>query len=115
MAPRQPKLECIIGKDDLVHLNFFAQGLIAARSVGRILIGGAIGPEIGFASGFMISPTLLITNHHVFPTAIDAEASVLELDYELDANNQPKPTARFRFAPAEYFYANPALDFAIVA
>lgn len=115
VSPSSADLERMIGANDLVDVNFLERGLVATRSVGRILLGAASGRTQGYATGFMISPSLLITNTHVFGTGSDAEDALVEFDYEYDIHGVPKPTERFRFAPREYFYAHPTLDFAIVA
>jgi endonuclease G len=115
VVPTRLDLERILGDNDLLNLNYFERGLRSARPVGRIIFLGAGGSPRGYATGFMVTPRLLLTNHHVFGQARDAEGAVLEFDYEIDLTGKPRPTERFRFRPQEYFFANQALDFALVA
>lgn len=63
----------------------------------------------------MVSPRLLLTNHHVFPSFSDADGAIAEFNYELDILGHPKPTTRFNVAPHAYYWANEELDFALVA
>lgn len=114
-APSRVDLERILGTNDLLDMNYFERGLRAARSVGRIIFISPGGREAGFATGFMVSPRLMLTNQHVFGKASDAESAELEFDYQLDVMGKLKPTERFRFSPGEFFWADAALDFALVA
>ncbi len=117
-APSRLDLERILGRSDLLDLNYFERGLRVARSVGRIIFLGPGGQARGYATGFMVSPRLLLTNHHVFKSAAEAGGAVLEFDYQLDGMGRPRPTERFRFrtgGQGGYFYNNAALDFALVA
>jgi endonuclease G len=64
--------------------KLFDYGVIAARSICRILIFDRPGHRCGYASGFLIAPNVLITNHHVLPDADFAANSIAQFDYELD-------------------------------
>lgn len=114
-APTRLDLERILGNNDLLDLNYFERGLRVARSVGRIIFQGPGGQARGYATGFMVSPSLLLTNHHVFGTAADTQAAVIEFDFQLDPRGNPRPTERFRFQSNMFFYSNQNLDFALVA
>jgi len=114
-APSGVELERMLGDNDLVDLNYLERGLEAARAVCRILLGAASGTRRGFATGFMVSPSLLLTNHHVFPDDAAAQGSLIEFSYEYDLLGQVKPTEQFRLNAARFFWAREDLDFAIVA
>lgn len=114
-APSRLDLERILGSNDLVDLNYLERGLQVARSVCRVILIGPGGGDRGYATGFMVSPHLLLTNHHVFPTFDDADGAIVEFNYELDILGHPKPTTRFNVAPKTYYWANEELDFALVA
>jgi endonuclease G len=114
-VPSQVELERILGDNDLLDLNYFARGQRAAKSVCRIIFLGPGGRERGYATGFMVTPHLLLTNHHVFGKVDDAEGAVIEFDFQLDVLGHPMPTERFRLRPRDYFFANEPLDFAFVA
>lgn len=109
------ELERTIGSDDLVDLNYLLRGLDAARPVGRITILDGGGRSLGDATGFMITPTLMLTNQHVLPDTASAAASRVDFDCELDRLGFPRPTTTFGFDPGRFFIADAALDLALVA
>ncbi|OLS23352.1 MAG: Glutamyl endopeptidase precursor [Candidatus Heimdallarchaeota archaeon LC_3] len=107
--------ERIIGGNDLVNINFLEKGLIASRAICRIQLRNRSGRLLGYATGFLIGPEVLLTNNHVFKRKEDATYSIADFNYELDITNYEKPVVRFSFHPEKFFYANEELDFAIVA
>lgn len=115
VAPTSTDLERILGNSDLVDVNFLWRGLIAAKCVARIVIRNAAGSTAGYASGFMVSPRLMLTNHHVFGNAADAAYSIAEFDYERGLMGELPQAVAFRFRPDECFLSHQPLDFALVA
>lgn len=101
--------EGILGGNDSDHINFLEHGLRAARSVCRLLLGGA---PVG--TGFLVAPGLLLTNNHVLPDAALAGDFVAEFDYELDSDDQPRRTTRIPLDPAEMFHTSLPLDYTLV-
>src|SRR6478736_3568618 len=55
-------LERIIADNDLMPVSFLALGQLRARSVGRIHVKGPGNMRLGFGTGFLVSPQLLMTN-----------------------------------------------------
>jgi len=108
-------LERIIQGNDLVGINYLAHGTLAARPVCRIQLRDASNNVLGFGSGFLIAPGVLMTNHHVFATAAEARHSIADFDFELDVRGKERTPVHFGFDPNTLFYANQVLDFAIVA
>jgi V8-like Glu-specific endopeptidase len=108
--------ERIIGtSNDLQSVNFLARGVRAAASVARIwyATSGPIQPQ---ATGFLVSPTLLLTNQHVFPDADTARGAFAEFGAEMGIDNElPTSTTRFTPDPDTLYIADPDLDFALVA
>jgi len=113
--PTETELERLMGTDDLVDEFYLERALIAAQPVCRISIRSASGHERGCATGFMISPRLLLTNEHVFGSADEAEPSIAEFNYRLDIAGRPEPSYQFRLRPDLFFFNNELLDFALVA
>lgn len=109
------ELERTIGSDDLVDLNYLLRGLDAAGPVGRITILDGGGRALGDATGFLITPNLLLTNQHVLPDMAAAAASRVDFDCELDRLGFPRPTTTFAFDPGRFLVVDPALDMALVA
>src|SRR4026207_2491391 len=59
--------ERYIGNNDLLPINYLLLGYLQSRAVGLIrYFDRNAGKEAG-ATGFLVSESLLMTNHHVFP------------------------------------------------
>jgi V8-like Glu-specific endopeptidase len=113
---REPlALERVLGTNDLMGVAFLERGLQVARSVGRIWIGVAGGRPMGYGTGFLVSPRLLMTNHHVLGHRSVARTSFVEFDYQVGLNGAVLPTTNFAFDPDEFFFADEDLDYAVVA
>ena len=67
-------VERVIGKsNDLLSIEFFEQGLDAAQAVGRVVpVGEANG------TGFLVAPSLLLTNEHVLRSLDEARRAMLD-------------------------------------
>ena len=65
----------------------------------------------------MISDRLFLTNNHVIPDVNEAQRYLIEFNYEMGINKQPKLISRFILRPEEFFITNTEddLDFTIVA
>ena len=107
-------LERAIGKNDSVYSNFIDLLAEAKKKVGRIVIKNGVSVK-GYATGFMVSKKLMLTNHHVFQNKLAVDDSVIEFNYEYDSSGFPKTSYSHRFKVDEFFYANEALDFCLVA
>src|SRR5262249_42891041 len=108
-------LERVLGTSDLMAVAFLDEGLVAARTVGRVWIGVAAGKPIGFGTGFMVSPRLLMTNHHVLGDKNLARTSLVEFDYQLNPDGSAKKTISFAMDPDTFHFVNRDLDYAVVA
>jgi len=104
-------LERILGFNDLISVHFLEKGWLAARAVGRIHISSGL----GFGTGFMISPRLMLTNNHVLPDKETASRSYIEFDYQLGVDGRLMRVQEFDFMPDELFLTDPDLDFTLVA
>ena len=108
-------LERIINGNELDSINYLAKGMVVSRSVCRIQLKDARSNLVGYASGFLIGPGLMMTNNHVFGKPADATNSIADFDYELDVKGMERDPVRFGFEPGRLFYTNDKLDFSIVA
>ncbi|SOB86391.1 endonuclease G [Sphingomonas guangdongensis] len=106
--------EAVLGTNDLLDVHFLDRCLLARRCVGRIRVRG--GGRTGWATGFLIAPGLLLTNHHVFPTAASVASSSVGFDYWFDiAGRSPGDPDEFPLDAASFYVSDPVLDFAVVA
>jgi DNA/RNA endonuclease G (NUC1)/V8-like Glu-specific endopeptidase len=108
-------LERILGRNDLIGVEFLAAAVAASRSVGRVLLRTRSGRLLGYGSGAMVSPRLFLTNNHVLDAKSQAESSVVEFGYEYAPGGKLQTPRAFSFAPDEFFLTDPALDFTLVA
>ncbi|MGC4072482.1 MAG: DNA/RNA non-specific endonuclease [Nibricoccus sp.] len=114
-AEAQGMFERIIKGNDLTSINYLEKGQRAAKSVGRVNVCDSSGETLGFGTGFLIAPGILLTNHHVLPNLETAAASFVEFDYELDGSGHDRQVYSYLFRPQDFFTNNEALDFAVVA
>jgi len=105
--------ERIIKKNDLKQVNYLDKALQASRSVGRILTKN--GNQTSFGTGFMVSPRLMMTNHHVLPNFGAATRSEIQFNYrEISPGTNTRPVV-FKLDPDAFFVNDKHLDYALVA
>jgi endonuclease G len=108
-------LERVIGKTrDFQFVEFLEQAVFVTKAVGRVVtrLGGG---RFSYGTGFMVSPRLLMTNHHVLTSADIAARSTIELDYQRDRLGRAVTVRTFKLNPAAFFLNDKELDFALVA
>lgn len=106
--------ERIIGRNDLLGISYMDRGLRASRAVGCIRLFHN-GRHIGSGTGFMVSPTLLLTNHHVLTDAASGRDARVAFDFQDDSEGRALPTVTFALAPERFFLTDPTLDFSLIA
>ncbi|HSD37226.1 MAG TPA: DNA/RNA non-specific endonuclease [Rhodocyclaceae bacterium] len=107
--------ERVIAGNEIQDVNYLARGEVAARAVARVAIRTAAGGLSGYGSGFLIAPSLLLTNHHVLPAAATALKSEAHFGYELDVDGHQQPVVAFALAPERFYFSSEPLDFTLVA
>ena len=108
-------IERIIGRNDLFPISYLEAGLQAANPVCRIEIRDRIGRVLGHATGFLVSPSLLLTNNHVLEDHDAAQFSVAQFNYEVGLDLKERPMKSFRLTPERFFLTDQKLDFTLVA
>ncbi|MFJ1967185.1 trypsin-like serine peptidase [Streptomyces sp. NPDC087903] len=98
---------------DLQAWSFLPRGARAARTVARISVREN-GRELPLGTGFLVSPSLLMTNHHVLTDAEAARQCFVEFDAQVTVDNTPQSPTRLELAPDGFFLADQRLDFALV-
>jgi endonuclease G, mitochondrial len=113
--------ERYLGTNDLLPINYLLGGYLQSKSVGRIRYFDKREGKIAWATGFMISPELMLTNHHVFPVADQVEFAALiddpaiEFGYEFDIDGRQGRPVVFDLDPRTFLHTSRALDMALVA
>ena len=105
--------ERILAGNELQDVNYLSRGSRAAMAVGCINAPSNGGRLAG--TGFITSPSVLITNNHVIASAAAAADSTVTFNFQLDDHGNPLATSTYRLAPERLFYTTPGLDFTIVA
>ncbi|TBY21705.1 hypothetical protein E0H93_32145 [Rhizobium leguminosarum bv. viciae] len=114
--PADIRAERVLGTSDLLEVVFLEAALSVARTVARIRVGTAIGSLLGWGTGFLVSPRLLLTNWHVLKTEDVARTSTAEFGYETRLGDlAARNGAIFKLRPDLFFLSDRALDFALVA
>jgi endonuclease G len=113
--PAELALERFLGINDLMGVAFLEEGLRVARTIARIWVSVSSGQPAAYGTGFMVSPQLLMTNHHVLGDVPTARNSLAEFDYQRRADGTLVSTTVFKFEPQIFFYANQELDYAVVS
>jgi endonuclease G len=108
-------LERVLGGNDLVGINYLSIGVRRARAVCRIHLRSESGSTVGYGTGFLIGPGVLMTNHHVISTVEEARSALAEFDYEYDALGHDRPVATFRILGDPAPIVSKDLDFCLAA
>jgi endonuclease G len=108
-------LEKIINSNDLLGIRYLEAGVAAARAVCRVNIGDALDRVEGYGTACLVSPRLLLTNHHVLPSVDVARVSGAEFNYQDGVDGQPLQPLVLRLDPDAFFLADRERDFALVA
>ncbi|WP_166028339.1 endonuclease [Streptomyces chilikensis] len=106
-------LERLMGRNDLTGVAFLEGGHLASRPIGRIALKVPGGVRHG--TGFMVSPSLLMTNNHVLRTADEAARAVIEFNFQAGLDGRPLNPAVFPLEPQKFFATDRDLDFTVVA
>lgn len=106
--------EALHGKNDLVEVSFLERCRLVMGCVGLLTFYLPRGRSN--ATGFLIAPGLLITNHHVFPDRDQARRASVQFDLWVDVAGQwPKQVEEYALDPDAFYISDPDLDFAVVA
>jgi endonuclease G, mitochondrial len=108
-------LEKIIGTSDFLDIRYLDGGTAASRPVCRIVIRNDAGRVIGYGSGSLVSPRLLLTNHHVLESAAVARRSSAEFNYQDGLDGKPLPVLSYGLDPDALYLTDTRTDFALVA
>jgi endonuclease G, mitochondrial len=112
---RQLVQERILGQNDLMPVSYLEYALRVSQSVGRVIIRSSSLRVIGYGTGSMISPRLLMTNNHVLDTIQGSRFSAIEFNYQSDLNGQIRLSQSYELDPDTFFITDPELDYTIVA
>ena len=121
---RSVTFESIIDDLNFLPSIFLERGAAAARAVGRIVVQQGrdhkdVWREEGWkGTGFLVAKDLLLTNHHVLPTAEACQAATFQLNYRNRLDGSADKFDEFKLRPLDLFVTSKAiggLDYTFVA
>lgn len=96
-------------------IRFLELGTWASKAVARVHIQSPQGESLGYGTGFMVSPRLMMTNNHVLETPAQASHSQAEFNFEAGLGGNMEPSILVRLAPEVFFLTDRGLDYSLVA
>lgn len=115
LDPAELGFERVLGRQDFVRMDYLERGARAARSVGRVVIRNANGAIVGFGTGFLVAPRILMTNNHVLGSQEEAANSLIEFNFQRKLDGTLERTVSFPLRPQEFFFTDAALDVTVIA
>jgi endonuclease G, mitochondrial len=112
---RQLVQERILGQNDLMPVNYLEYAVRVSQSVGRVIIRSNSRRIIGYGTGSMVSPRLLMTNNHVLSTSQETQFSLIEFNYQTDIDGKMRSSQSYELDPDTFFVTDPELDYTLVA
>lgn len=113
--------ERVIDESDLLPVWFLEKGAIVQRAVARVVLikahtinGYTFQPGTGWATGFMVSPTLFLTNNHVIPDKSFSDKVRVQFNYQLGPDGIETTTESYFPDADDVFHTNRALDYTLV-
>lgn len=107
--------ERAVGDIDLVGVDYLYNGLRAAEAVARVVIPRIDGKRTAYATGFMVSPDLFLTNCHVLSNPEIAKLASVQFGYQADSSGAERISTGFILRPDRFFLVSEHLDYCMVA
>jgi V8-like Glu-specific endopeptidase len=107
--------ERFIGRNDLMSVSYLEFALQVSQSICRIINRSRSGRVIGYGTGFLVSPHLILTNNHVLTSVEEARMALAEFNYENDKTGQMKKSLAYELDPFSFFVTHKELDYTLVA
>lgn len=104
------RMERVLVEPNFLPVHFLEEGAVLQRAVARIVrsSGSALG------TGFLVSPSLFLTNNHVIEDEAFARTVGVQFNYQFDYEGNPQTIDEWSANPDSVFYTNASLDFTLV-
>ena len=111
----------MIGENDFLPVWFLERGVAAQRAVARVVLtkpyttrGHTFPAGTGWATGFMVSPNLFMTNNHVIHEKSFADKVRVQFNYQKGPDDSEGITESYYPDAEDVFHTNRALDYTLV-
>lgn len=109
--------ERLIEDSNLMPVSFLERGVEVQKSVARVVLTKShrgLTPGRGWGTGFMVSPSLFLTNNHVVKSSAFLKSIRFQFNYQLDHRGLEQTTQSFTAAPDDVFHTNSNLDYSLI-
>ncbi len=110
--------QLIYPENNLLPVHFLEEGAIVQKAVGRVTLlksHEGLPKGSGWGTGFLVSPSLFMTNHHVIKKKDFARDVAVQFNYQLDFSGVPQQVDQYATDPDdEAFYPHKGLDFTLI-
>jgi hypothetical protein len=100
--------EKIIGENTLRDIAMLEEALAAAQAVVRVVTPNGMG------TGFLVTPSLLMTNHHVIPSPEVARQCSIDFHYQRARDGNPRQHQTCGVKVDGAFHSHSTLDYTVV-
>ncbi|MES9969688.1 MAG: serine protease [Candidatus Thiodiazotropha sp.] len=110
-------LERIIAEPNFLPAHFLEEGADVQKAVARVTLTedyAGLTAGSGWGTGFLVAPSLFMTNNHVIPTDSFSHKVEMQFNYQLDYAGNPQSVDIYSADPDDVFYTNAALDFTLI-
>jgi V8-like Glu-specific endopeptidase len=115
----QNAIERIVGIGDFLPAFYLEQGAERQRAIGRITLTRSsfgLPPGTGWGTGFLVAPSLLMTNNHVIPSRSFAGRVELQMNYQNDFSGRLREIDVYEFDVSDEatFLTDEPLDYTLI-
>lgn len=89
---------------------FVEIGRARERAVGRIATNSSSFPGVGWATGFLVSPSVIMTSSHAIYSREFARTMRFQLNYQRSPTPQPVAVDEYDFLESGFFHTSPTID-----
>jgi len=110
-------LERIIAEPNFLPVHFLEEGAVVQKAVARVTLTedySGLSAGSGWGTGFLVSPSLFMTNNHVIPDKAFSHKVEMQFNYQLDHKGNPQSVDIYSPDPDDVFYTNAMLDFTLI-
>ncbi len=111
------RMERIIAEVNLLPVHYLEEGAIVQRAVARVTLTedhSGLPTGSGWGTGFLVSPSLFLTNNHVIDSEAFARKVEMQFNYQLDYKGNSQTVDTYSTDPDDVFYTNASLDFTLI-